>query len=157
MAVLLATFSHSVWWAKPGTSRASANAIRDRVLAAAKSCTVAANAYSYQTFDVDETKGEQCLTGVQVSRYKSAMAAIKSDVLKVKASQVPQINDAGIESITANGKQWGIVVYGQLSITQTGTGSTPRIDPFAAYVRMDYVHGKWLMSSLCTIGGTGQC
>jgi hypothetical protein len=152
MAVLLATFSHSVWWAKPSAAAVqnTRNELRDRVLAAAKQCVVATNKYNYQTIDADEAAGLKCTTGVQSTRYKSAMEhLIRGPANKIKASQVPQINSAGIESITANGKQWSIVVYGQLAIHNVNVKS--RTDPFAAVVRMNYVHGKWLMSDVGTL------
>jgi hypothetical protein len=169
MAVLLATFSHSVWWAKPSAAApprvtpsasrsgpppastdAAANLLRQRVLAAAKQCVIATNKYDYQTIDADEAAGLKCTTGVQSTRYKTAMEnLIRGPATKIKASQVPQINTAGIESVTANGRQWSIVVYGQLAIHNVNVKA--RTDPFAAVVRMDYVVGKWLMSDVATL------
>jgi hypothetical protein len=168
MAVLLATFSHSVWWAKPSaaaprvtpsTGRSgpppastdgAANLLRQRVLAAAKQCVIATNKYDYQTLDADEAAGLKCTTGVQSTRYKTAMEhLIRGPATKLKASQIPQINTAGIESVTANGKQWSIVLYGQLAIHNVNVKA--RTDPFAAVVRMDYVLGKWLMSDVATL------
>jgi hypothetical protein len=166
MIVLLATFSHSVWWAKPssatgppatGTSKGgvtgnggAVNELRERVLAAAKQCVVATNQYNYKTLDADEAAGAKCTTGVQTSRYKSAMEhLIRKTAIKIKASQVAQINTAGIESVTADGKQWSIVVYGQLAIHNANVKA--RTDPFAAVARMDYVNGKWLMADLQTL------
>lgn len=156
MAVLLVTFSHSIWWAKPSTSQAQVNRSRDQVLAAAKSCVVAANSYKYTTFDQDEARGVKCLTGIQVANYQEAMKALKSDVVKVKAAQTPQINEAGIESISSDGKRWLIVVYGQLSVTGTGISNGQRIDPFAAVVGMQQVGGKWLMSCEDVVDRAGQ-
>jgi hypothetical protein len=126
------------------------NVLRERVLAAAKQCVVATNQYNYKTLDADEAAGAKCTTGVQTSRYKSAMEhLIRKTAIKIKASQVPQINTAGIESVTDDGKQWSIVVYGQLAIHSTNVKA--RTDPFAAVVRMDYVDGKWLMADLQTL------
>ena len=152
MAVLLATFSHSVWWAKPSAAAVhqASNQIRERVLAAAKQCVVATNKYNYVTLDADEAAGLKCTTGVQSDRYKRAMdSLIRGPATKLKASQVPQINTAGIESVTALGTQWSIVVYGQLAIHNANVAH--RTDPFAAVVRMDYVHGRWLMADLQTL------
>lgn len=166
MMVLLATFSHSVWWAKPSSATGqqttgkskggvtgnggAVNELRERVLAAAKQCVVATNQYNYKTLDADEAAGAKCTTGVQTSRYKSAMEhLIRKTAIKIKASQVPQINTAGIESVTDNGKQWSIVVYGQLAIHNANVKA--RTDPFAAVARMDYVNGKWLMADLQTL------
>lgn len=173
MGVLLLTFSHSVWWAKPSASApttgksgsasspptnpatAASNQLRERVLAAAKQCVVATNKYDYRTFDADEAAGLKCTTGVQSKRYKTAMEnLIRAQASKIKASQVPQINLAGIESVTAGGKQWSIVVYGQLAIHNANVKA--RTDPFAAVVRMDYVHGTWLMSDVQTLAEPGS-
>jgi hypothetical protein len=166
MGILLLTFSHSVWWAKPSSATVQrgatkpgggiatvdgpVNQLRERVLAAAKECVVATNKYDYTTLDADEAAGVKCTTGVQTARYKSAMDhLIRPTATKLKASQVPQINTAGIESVTDGGKQWSIVVYGQLGIHNVNVKS--RTDPFAAVVRMDYVRGKWLMSDVQTL------
>jgi hypothetical protein len=171
MAVLLATFSHSVWWAKPSSAAGqlstgkttgnvastdvAVNELRERVLAAAKQCVVATNKYNYTTLDADEAAGAKCTTGAQTSRYKSAMDhLIRTTAIKIMASQVPQINTAGIESVTDGGKQWSIVVYGQLAIHSTNVKA--RTDPFAAVVRMDYVDGKWLMADLQTLQEPGS-
>ena len=173
MGVLLLTFSHSVWWAKPAAApaatgksgsagkppanpaTAAGNQLRERVLAAAKQCVVATNKYDYRTFDADEAAGLKCTTGVQSKRYKTAMEnLIRGQATRIKASQVPQINMAGIESITAGGKQWSIVVYGQLAIHNANVQA--RTDPFAAVVRMDYMNGKWLMSDVQTLAEPGS-
>lgn len=160
MAVLILTFSHSVWWAKPHAAKtkpvpgagaasrdSTTNEIRERVLAAAKDCTAKTNSYSYKTFDTDVSAGAKCTTGAQTGQYDTAMKTlIRPDALRLKATQTTQINTAGVEAVTDGGKQWSILVYGQQGITQSG--AQPRTDPFAAIVRMDYVHGHWLISSL---------
>jgi hypothetical protein len=66
------------------------------------------------------------------------------------------VNTAGIESVTANGKQWNVLIYGQLNITNNQTGKQGRIDPFALVATMESVKGTWLIAKvtlLSTVGG----
>ena len=66
----------------------------------------------------------------------------------MKATQTAQINRAGVISVSPDAAQWVVLLYGQLSITNTATGSTPRIDQFGAVVTMDDVRGSWLVSKV---------
>lgn len=141
MVVVLAVASHGVWWSKP-----SAGAIRDRVLAAAKSCTAATNSYKYTAIDAAEAAGLKCTSGAYQGQYKKAMdTLIKKNAPTLKFTQTAQINDAGIVSVTPSGKQWSVLLFGQLAITSTQTGKGGRVDPFAAIVQMENVHGSWLI------------
>ena len=145
MAVVLAVSSHGVWWATP-----SAQKTRDQVLAAAKQCTALTNTYAWNTIPADEKRGKACTTGAQSQRYVSAMENIvKPTAPKLHASQTVQVNTAGMESISSSGSQWTVVIFGQTTIRQTGASA--RVDPFSTVVRMDHVHGKWLISSICLI------
>ena len=142
MIVIIAVSAHGVWYAKPSTS-----AQRDQVLAAAKKCMAAANTYNYKTLAADEKRGLACTTGAWTTQYKSALEKIvKPTATKLKASQTVQINAAGVESVTGSGKQWTTIVYGQLTINQSG--ATPRIDRFAAIVRLDKVKSRYLVSKI---------
>ena len=132
----------------PASTDSAANLLRQRVLAAAKQCVIATNKYDYRTIDADEAAGLKCTTGVQSTRYKTAMENLiqRPGDRRSRPPRSAQINTAGIESVTANGRQWSIVVYGQLAIHNVNVKA--RTDPFAAVVRMDYVAGKWLMSDV---------
>ena len=142
MIVIIAVAAHGVWYAKPSTSSA-----RDEVLAAAKKCTAVANTYNYKTLAADEKRGLACTTGAWTAQYKSALEKIvKPTATSLKASQTVQINAAGIESVNDTGTQWTTIVYGQLTINQSG--ATPRIDPFAAVVQMTKVKSKYLVSKI---------
>jgi hypothetical protein len=142
MIVIIAVAAHGVWYAKPSTS-----AERDKVLAAAKKCMAAANTYNYKTLAADEKRGLACTTGAWTTQYRSALEKIvKPSALKLKASQTVQINAAGVESVSGSGQQWTTIVYGQLTINQSG--ATPRIDPFAAIVRLDKVKSRYLVSKI---------
>ena len=142
MIVIIAVAAHGVWYAKPSTSGE-----RDQVLAAAKKCTALANTYNYKTLPADEKRGLACTTGAWTTQYKQALTKIViPSATQLKASQTVQINAAGIESATSSGKQWTTIIYGQLTINQTG--ATPRIDPFAAIVRLDKVKSTYLVSKI---------
>ena len=145
MAVIVAVSAHGVWYAKPSSA-----SLRDKVLAAAKTCTAAANTYSYTTIPHDEAQGLACSTGKWTGEYRKAMASlVKPIATKLKASQSIQINDAGIEDISSSGRQWTVVVYGQTKITQAGKPG--RTDPFSAQVVMQHVDGEWLIAQIDTI------
>lgn len=142
MIVIIAVAAHGVWYAKPSTT-----AEREQVLAAAKKCMAAANTYNYKTLPADEKRGLACTTGAWTTQYKSALDKIvKPTAVKLKASQTVQINAAGVESVSGSGRQWTTIVYGQLTINQSG--ATPRIDRFAAIVRLDKVKSRYLVSKI---------
>ena len=142
MIVIIAVSAHGVWYAKPSTS-----GTRDEVLAAAKKCTSQTNTYNYKTLAADEKRGLACTTGQWTAQYKSALEKIvKPTAAKLKATQTVQINAAGIESVSSDASQWTTIVYGQLTINQSG--ATPRVDPFAAVVRMDKVKSTYLVSKI---------
>ena len=68
-----------------------------------------------------------------------------------------QVNKAGISTISSDGKQWVVLIYGQLQITNTSTASgEPRIDPVGGVVTMDKVGDKWLVGKVDVDTGTGQ-
>lgn len=154
MAVLLIVFSHGVWWGPDPTKvpgGAAANVTRDRVLAAAKTCVADANSYKYTDLAGFESKALACTTGVFTGHYKDIIdTVIKVNAPKLKASQTAQINKGGIEAVSADGTQWTILLFGQLTVTNANA-SAPRTDPFGAQVRMERVGGKWLISALTTV------
>src|SRR5262249_20859585 len=153
-AVLLLTFSHSVWWGKDPKSlpaNQSTPYVREQVLAAAKNCVATTNTYEYTALDVYENEALACTTGQFTSQLKDTIEQlIKVSAPKLKSSQRCQINQGGIEAVSPDGKQWTILLYGQLSVTNN-QNAQPRTDPFAAQVRMDKVNGKWLIGALTTV------
>ncbi|MDT4941654.1 MAG: Mce-associated rane protein [Pseudonocardiales bacterium] len=154
LAVLLIVFSHGVWWG-PGPQQVpqdrSATYVRNQVLAAAKTCVAATNTYEYTDLDSYESRALSCATGEFAGQLRDTIEQlIKVNAPKLKSSQTAQINRGGIESISLDGKQWTILLFGQLSVTNT-ENKQPRTDPFAAQVRMDKVNGKWLIGALTTV------
>jgi Mce-associated membrane protein len=56
-----------------------------------------------------------------------------------------QTDSAGVETVSADGKQVSVVVFGQQKVTNTAL-SAPRIDPFRVRATMTLVDGHWLVS-----------
>ena len=154
IAVLLIVFSHGVWWGpdpKSVPQDRTPAVIREQVLAAAKTCVAAANTYQYTDLDTYESKALACTTGQFTSQLHDTIERlIKTNAPRLKSSQTAQINRGGIEAVSPDGKQWTILLFGQLSVTNS-QNKTPRTDPFAAQVRMDKVDGKWLIGGLTTV------
>lgn len=154
MAVLLVVFSHGVWWGPdPGQApdAAARNVLREQVLAAAKTCIVRANTYKYTDLDGYERKALGCTTGDFTGTLRHTIdSLVKVNAPKIKASQTAQINLAGIEAVSPAGRQWTILVFGQLSVVNTNYPKG-RTDPFGAEVTMDKVGSTWRMSNLKTV------
>jgi hypothetical protein len=137
--------SHGTWWDK---KTVNVGAQRGQVVAAAKSCMATMNSYAYNKLDAAEAKGLACTTGALTAQYKSAMEkVIKPQAAKVKFTQSAQVNNAGVESVSKDGKQWVVLVFGQLATTDnTTTANAPKLSIFSARVTMQQVKGHWLVS-----------
>jgi len=134
-----------------GGHKASASAIRDRVLAAAKTCLAASNSYSYKHLDAFEKKGLACGTGQFAVQFKQSVEKVlKKNAPSVKQTQTFQANEAGIIDVTAH-DAWDVMVYGQVHVVNVGTGKDGRTDPYGAIARLVEVHGKWRIASLDTL------
>jgi hypothetical protein len=154
MAIILIVFSNGVWWGKSPTSvpsKLTPPYVREQVLAAAKTCVATTNTYKYTDLQTYETNALACSTGEFTSQLKDTIEKlIMVNAPKLKSSQTAQINRGGIEAISPDGKQWTILLFGQLTVTNN-QNKQPRTDPFAAEVRMDRVGGKWLIGGLTTV------
>jgi hypothetical protein len=159
MAVLLVAFSHGVWWGATPPGKPSAgkvNQSREQILAAAKGCVVTANNYSYTDLDGYEKRALACTTGALTGKLKQTIdSLIKQNAPKLRAKQTTQINRGGIESVSPDGQQWTLLIFGQLSVVNTNYPKG-RTDPFGAEVRIDKVRGKWLMSDLTVVSSPVQ-
>jgi hypothetical protein len=146
MAVLMIVFSHGVWWGKT-----SGNAVREEILAATKTCVAKTNTYKYTELAKYSTAVKECTTGRLTGQInKTISGVIKKYAPTLKATQTAQISRGAIEAVSQDGKQWTVIVFGQLSVVNTNDPKG-RTDPFAAQVKMEKVHGKWLMSGLSTV------
>jgi hypothetical protein len=146
MAVLLLVFSHGVWW---GTTSASVQ--REEVLAAAKTCVATTQTYKYTDLDNYERKALACAAGTFRAQFKRTIEnVVKKHAPSLKAVQRARIDRGGIESITKDGRQWTILVFGELAVTNTNypAGQT---DPFGAQARMEKVDGQWRLVGLQTV------
>ena len=56
-----------------------------------------------------------------------------------------QTDGAGVETVSADGRQVTVVVFGEQKVTNTSL-SAPRIDLFRVRATMDLVAGHWLVS-----------
>ncbi len=143
LAASILALSHGVWWATP-----SASATRDEVLAAAKTCLARTNSYDYRKLDQAEAAGLACATGRFRDSYKQSMETVVRKLApERKATQEVQVDKAGVESVSKDGTQWVVLIYGQQKVTNTTT-QQPRLDILSARVTMDRVDGKWLISAL---------
>jgi Mce-associated membrane protein len=135
-----------VWW---GAAQVDVAKQRDQVLAAAKTCMATMNSYDYRKLDQAEAQGLACTTGALTGQYRQAMEKlIKPQAAKVQFTQTAQVNNAGIEQISQNGRQWTVLIFGQLSTTNSQTGtSTPKLSVFSARVSMQQVDGRWLVAN----------
>jgi hypothetical protein len=151
-AVLLGVglwLTDGVWWAKSSTS-AHREQVRQQVLAAAKTCTAAILSYDYRTLAQNEKTGQACATGQLKADYTKLMdTTVKTIAPQNKAVQVLQVAKAGITSVSSDGKQWVILVYGQQSVT-TSTVTSPRLASSSASVTLNNVGGVWLVSNMTT-------
>ena len=142
--------THRVWWGK--TTAGQIQAERTQVLAAANTCIAAINTYDYRSLDQAESRGLACTTGKLTGQYRDTMEkVIKPQAATVRFTQTAQVNNGAVESISPNGKQWVILIFGQLSSTNSSTGATsPKLDVFSVRVTMDRVGGHWLVSDYAT-------
>ncbi|MDX6254665.1 MAG: Mce-associated rane protein [Frankiales bacterium] len=149
MLAVAAWQSHGVWWAK--TAQDTRERTQQEVLAAAKTCAAAILSYDYRNLDAAEAAGKACTTGQLKSDYTKAMeTTVKQLAPQSKTVQTLQIAKAGIESVSPDGKQWVVLVYGQQAVTdaKTKSGDAPRLDLSNPEVTLDLVGGKWLVSNL---------
>ncbi|HKC26456.1 MAG TPA: hypothetical protein VKB75_00455 [Jatrophihabitans sp.] len=155
LAVLIIVLSNGVWWG-PSPSAAptgaqSPNAVRERVLAAAKTCVASTNSYKYTALDAYEKKALACSTGQFTSQLQNTIETlIKVNAPKLKSSQTAQINRGGIEAVTSDGRQWTVLLFGQLTVVNTNDPKG-RTDPFAAQVIMQKTGNQWLIAHLSTV------
>lgn len=159
MAILLLVFSHGVWWgpspdAKPAAARI--NQQREQILAAAKSCVVAANDYAYTDLDGYERRALACTTGALTGKLRTTIEKlVKDKAPQLKAKQTTRITRGGVETVSPDGKQWTLLIFGQLSVVNANYPKG-RTDPFGAQVKMEKAGGKWVMSDLNTVSAPIQ-
>ena len=149
LIVLIAIAAHGVYYAKKaGPSSTGSDPAQQQALAAAKTCIAAINTYDYRKLDQAEASALACTTGAFTTSLRTTFEkTIKPQAPAAQATQTAQVNQAGIQAVSPDGKQIQILMYGQLTITnvQTPSGS-PRYDPFGIVVTMDKVGQTWLVA-----------
>ena len=144
LAVLLAGVSGWLVVAAPG--RGGSVGQRDQALSAAKTSVALILSYDYRTFDAGLAKARAQLTGRANTDYVQAMTStIKPAAEKSKVVVQAQTENAGVQTVSADGKQVTVVVFGQQKVTNTALTS-PRIDPFRVRATLNLVNGHWLVS-----------
>jgi hypothetical protein len=147
-AVLLVFIGLAAWdiW---GGDSTDVGTQRGQVLAAAKTCMATMNTYDYRKLDDAEAKGLACTTGKLTGQYKQAMEQlIKPQAAKVHFTQTAQVNKAGVETVSSDGTQWTVLIFGQLATTNSQTGTnTPKLTIFSARVTMQHVGDRWLVAN----------
>jgi hypothetical protein len=112
---------------------------------------VQANNYDYRSLDAYETRALACTTGQLTAQLKHTIDnQVKQLAPGLKAKQTAQISRAGIESVSPDGSQWTLLVFGQLSVVNANYPKG-RTDPFGAQVVVEKAHGKWLLADLKTV------
>jgi Mce-associated membrane protein len=144
LALLLAGVSAWLVIAAPG--RAGSVNQREQALSAAKTSVPLILSYDYRTFDADLAKARAQLTGRANTDYVQAMTTtIKPAAQKSKVVVQAQTDGAGVETVSADGKQVSVVVFGEQKVTNTALNA-PRIDPFRVRATLNLVGGHWLVS-----------
>jgi Mce-associated membrane protein len=141
--------SHGVWWGKKlGDTRTEQ---QQRVLAAAKSCTAAILSYDYKRLDQTQAAAEACITGQFKQDYDQSFELVRTAAPEKSASQTFQIANGGVSDVSSDGKQWVVMLYGQIGYTDSTVKNGPRLDISTPIVTLTEVNGKWLVSKMDTI------
>ena len=93
--------------------------------------------FDYRSLDLSEKAGQDCSTGQLNKDYATLMdQTVKKIAPQTKTVQVFQTIKAGVTSVSPDGKQWVVLVYGQESVTNTSTRRRVLLDsPSAARPR----------------------
>ena len=149
--VLVAVFAatgHSGKAASSTTVSSQGQTLRERVLAAAKNCLAQANSYDYRTMQASEVEALKCATGSYARDLRTTFEkSLKVDAPKVHAIQSVQVDVAGIEGVSSDGRTWTVLLFGQVTINKTGQSGS-RVDPVAAKATLQQVGGRWLIAKL---------
>lgn len=151
LVALIAGLGALNWWLLTAKDGASANQQRAQVLSSAKAAVPLILSYNYGSFDKSVGAAKAVLTGRASTDYVQAMAGtIKPTATKTKAVVQAQTDAAGVESVSGDGKQVTVVVFGEQKVTNTSL-TAPRTDLFRVRVTMDKVNGQWLVSKFVQI------
>jgi hypothetical protein len=139
-----------LWWGKRNLGSE-----RDRVVAAAKQEVPLVTSYDYRKLD----PGLKAALALTTGNFTKELTQTWNTLIKVSAPQVKAVQtvsatEAGIESLSRNGRQALVLVFGQGSVTSANTSpsGSPRLDLLSVRVTLDLVRGKWLIAELDQVG-----
>lgn len=141
--------SHGVWWGKKLADTRTEQ--QQRVLAAAKSCTAAILSYDYKRLDQTQSAAEACITGQFKQDYDQSFELVRTAAPQKDASQTFEVANGGVSDVSSDGKQWVVMLYGQIGYTDNTVKNGPRLDISTPIVTLTQVNGKWLVSKMDTI------
>lgn len=157
LIVLIAVAAHGVYYAKDGVSSGSRNKFQQEALAAAKTCIASINTYDYRKIPQAEATALACTTGKFTAQLKNVYeTSIKVKAPPAKVTQTAQVNQAGIKDVSLDARQVDVLTFGQLTVTDVSTGTTPQFQPFGAILTMQKVGSQWLVAKVSAdVGGAG--
>jgi Mce-associated membrane protein len=146
LVLVLVALGGGAWWLHTSPAKSGSVGQRDQALSAAKTSVPLILSYSYKSFEADLAKSKAQLTGKAQSDYVTAMTTtIKPAVAKAHVIVQASTDGAGVETVSADGDQVTVIVFGEQKVTNT-TLSTPRIDMFRVRAVLERVGGHWLIS-----------
>jgi hypothetical protein len=148
MLVVGAWQAHGVWWGKRlGDTRTQQ---QQEVLATAKSCTAAVLSYDYRNLDKAQEAAEACITPAFKAQYEQTFTVVKQLAPQKKAVITFQVANGGVQSVSKDGSQWVVLLYGQSAYADSTTKGNPRLDVSSPIVTLTKVDGRYLVSNLNT-------
>lgn len=124
---------------------------REQLVASVNTAVAKILSYDYRHLDADESAATAHLTGTFKQQYVASMnTTIKPGAPAAKAVVIGQVGESALTSVSGDGKQAVLLVFGQQTVTNTAQ-KTPRYDMVNLRVTAQLVHGKWLVSDLATL------
>ncbi|MDQ2957074.1 MAG: hypothetical protein M3Y42_08930 [Actinomycetota bacterium] len=146
LVVAIGALGSLSWWLATSKDHSGSVSQRDQALSAAKTSVPLILSYDYKSFDVDLAKARAQLTGRANSDYVQAMTnTIKPAATKAKAVVQAQTDSAGVESVSADGNQVTVIVFGEQKVTNSSL-TAPRLDMFRVRATLNRVGGHWLVA-----------
>ena len=144
--------SHGVWWGK--RLRDTRAEQQQEVLAAAKSCTVSILSYDYRRLPEAQKAASACVTPEFKSQYDQSFKIVQQLAPEKHATLQLTVENGGVQSVSKDGKQWVILLYGQQAYSDnTLPKDTPqRLDISSSVVTLTNASGHWLVSNLSPTG-----
>lgn len=137
--LLIAGFSRGAWW---GGSPVAGD--RARVVASAKSCIAVMNTYDYRSLDRARTDALACTTGDFTSTYEKAFdEQIAVLAPQSQATQTFQVNGGGLKSMSEDGNEAEVLIFGQTTSTNATNAGTPQYSVLSTVVTMRKVDDTW--------------